>query len=221
MGVSIKKSGIAVASGQNILPNLIWNGNAVNGSSKWAGWATATNRSIEYIDGKYWFHHTSDNTGSKYGGWYQDNNTTDQSGSGFKPNTNYTVSAIWFASASANVRFWFHMRSTEGGANISQPATTFTIDTEPKRYYFTFNSGTNASYTINRFNLMMGSLNMTSAVDIYFTDVKMEEGSIMTPYIPNVNDAIYVSGGHAFIENDESLASFGRDYVIGESFHEY
>ena len=220
MSVSVRKTGILTCGGTGVGINLVWNGNALAGSSKWGNWATATGQSIELIDGKYWFHHISDSTGTKYGGWYQDNNTTTASAT-ITPSTNYTVSAIWFASASTSCRFWLHMRSTEGGNNISQLLSTFTVGTEPERFFFTFNSGSNANYTINRFNLMMGSVNCTSANHVYFTDVKMEEGTIATPYCPNEHDGIYISDWCSVFEQDCSLASFGADYIVGESIYEY
>lgn len=221
MSVSVRKTGILTCGGTGVGINLVWNGNALNSSTKWGKWSTATGNSVEFIDGKYWFHHISDGTGTKYGGWYQDNNSSDQSSTGFKPNTNYTLSALWFASANTNVRYWLHMRSTEGGANISQLLTTFTVGVVPARYYYTFNSGTNANYTINRFNLMMGSVNCTSENHVYFTDVKMEEGTIATPYCPNVHDGIYVSDECGVFECSYSCASFGTDYSVGGIFYEY
>ena len=168
------------------LRNLIWNGNANQGGLKWTTWGTATNRGIEDINGKRWFHHVSDDTGSKYGGFNQDG-----TGEAIKPNTYYTISATMYASASTQMRFWFHMRSTDGGANITQMAKTFNITTTPMTYSYTFNSGSNATYNINRFNCMIGSINNTSANDVYVTDIIMVEGQLISQYTPNPNDSAY------------------------------
>ena len=220
MGASIKKTGVILADGTGIGENLILNGNAVefNGTYvsgatyHWKNWATSSLREIVYKDGKWWFHCKSP-ASTTYGGFHQDG--TDVA---IKPNTNYTVSAIWFASSECNCRFWFHMRSTEGGGNISQPSTNLTVTPTPTRFTFTFNSGSNATYTINRFNLMMGPAATTEGIDVYFTDVKLEEGSIATPWIPNEADELYV-GKPGFIEGSE-IASIGDDYIVGDEFYE-
>lgn len=161
--------------------NLVLNSNALQGTQFWNNWGTATNRSIVEINGKKWFHHTSDSTGTKYGGFSQNSY-----GNGidipWAPNTQYTISALVFASADTPCRFWFHMRSSEGGANISQPSKNFTATTIPQIYSYTFNSGTNASYTINRFCIMIGSINSTQANDVYVTNIKIEKGSQATSW---------------------------------------
>lgn len=172
------------------LHNLIQNGNANQGTEKWTNWGTATNRSIVNINGKNWFHHTSDASGNKYGGFNQDGTNEE-----IKPNTDYTISALIYASGPTQVILWFHMRSTEGGANISQPSKTFTVSTTPTICTYTFNSGTNANYTINRFNIMIGSRNNSSANDVYVTDIIMTEGTTAVSYIPNPNDSAYIALG--------------------------
>lgn len=183
---------------ENLIANsnaIEFNGTYVSGSAHhWSNWTNATNRSIEYIDGKYWFHYKTPAT-TTYGGFNQDhaNNTSQPS---IKPNTNYTVSATWFASAECNCIFWFHMRSSEGGANLCQLSKQISVTTTPTRFSYTFNSGSDATYTINRFNLMMGSYHHTTeGIDVYFTDVKMEESSVATPWIPAKTDTLYSDMG--------------------------
>ena len=198
MSTFITKQGIILADGEPSyeIPNknLIFNGDAseFNGvwtpgaTYHWGNWASATDRSIVKISDRWWFHCKSP-ASDKYGGFYQDQ-TLNGDSIRIKPNTKYTVSAIWFASEECNCRFWFHMRSSEGGANISQQYKNITVTTYPQRFSFTFNSGTNADYTINRFNLMMGPVHTTEGVDVYFTEVKMEEGEAVTDfYMPGTN----------------------------------
>lgn len=228
MSTSITKQGILLADGSNVGENLILNGNALayNGtyvagaSGHWTNWSSSvTVRSIEHIYGKDWFHFQQPSSG--YGGFNQNPSTTGNVIE-IKPNTYYTVSGIWFASVPVHGRYWLHLRSTEGGANISQRATVLEITTAPTRYFFTFNSGSSSSYTINRFNLMCGGYFQTgdtAGADVYFTDIKMEEGQIATPYTPSSLDDIYV-GDHGFFEGSDK-GSIGKGYMEGNEFYEY
>lgn len=225
MSTSITKQGILLADGVEVGENLILNGNAVefNGTyvsgaiHHWANWSNSSDRSIEHVYGKDWFHFKTPAT-TTYGGFYQDH-IVNGDAIRIKPNTKYTVSAIWFASAETNGVYWFHWRSSEGGVNLSQNYQTFTVTTTPQRITRTFTSGTNATYTVNRFNLMMGVYHHSAeGVDIYFTDVKMEEGEIATPWTPATTDDIYV-GDHGFFEGSDK-GSIGKGYMEGNEFYE-
>ena len=211
MSTSITKQGIIFADGESSyqIPNhnLVFNGDAseFNGTwtpgatHHWGNWGSASDRSIVKISDRWWFHCKSP-ASTTYGGFYQDQTLTNNQAV-IKPNTNYTVSAIWFASAECSCRYWFHMRSSDGGANISQPFKNITVTTNPQRISFTFNSGTNADYTINRFNLMMGPVYTTDGIDVYFTEVKIEEGDEVTDfYMPGNNLVLnsYDYSGWAF-----------------------
>lgn len=224
MSTSINKSGVWYADGSDINKNLILNGNIVGEpenssrvSSMWINWSYGSDRSVESAFGMNWLHFkTGDNT--KYGGFYQDNNVQNPV-QVISPNTDYTVSALVFASEPTNCIFWFHLRSTEGGANISQPSKQFTTTTEPKLYSFTFNTGSNATYTINRFSLMIGYYKGVEGVDVYFTNIKLEEGSIATPWIPNESDEIYILNTQGFNEGRQ-IASVSKGSLNGNSFIE-
>lgn len=178
--------------------NLIRNSNAAefNGTwvsgtiHHWSRWNQATDNSIELINGKYWFHCKSP-ASTSYGGFAQDH-TLNGDVYRIKPNTQYTVSATWFASAECNCCYWFHWRSSEGGAyNLSQTAKNFTVTTSPQRISATVTSYNHADYTVDRFNLMIGPRATTEGVDIYFTDVKFEEGDTATQWLPSKYDDIY------------------------------
>lgn len=158
--------------------NLVINGDARNGLTNWSNWGTATGRQVITIGNKKWFTFKTDANGN-YGGFSQDRGIAL-----YKPNTQYTISALMYASASASGRLWVHTRSTEGGANLAQYLTTVTVTTSPAIYNFTFNTGTNASYTINKVNLMIGAINTTSSLDFYISDIKIEEGTKATNWVP-------------------------------------
>ena len=228
MSVSFKRNGSVSASGSGIGANYVMNGYPVNNLQNWTSWGTASDRTVEYKNGLYWLHHKSnDGTGTyTYGGFsqnsYGNNNGADNSQIPIAPNTYYTISALWFASASTGCRYWLHMRSSEGGANLKQMTKDFTIGTEPQWVYYTFNSGTDATYTIDRFGFMLGSIGNSAVNDVYCTYIKFEEGQIPTPYIPCASDTFYMSAASSFIEKPYSnLISAGRDFLVGETIYEY
>lgn len=226
MGTSITKSGILLADGTGVGENLIVNSNAgilstsSSGVANWNKWAKATGQSIEAIDGKTWFHCVSPDS-TKYGGFNQNyvNRGLESGEKEIKPNTYYTVSGIWFASEECTCRYWFHMNSTDGGGNISQPSKVITVTTVPTRLYFSFNTGSSATYEINRFNLMLGPVFAQEGIDVYFTDIKMEEGQIATPWCLSSRDVNY-TGTHSFFEG-YNPASIGDGYSTANEFYEY
>lgn len=229
MSVNLTEQGIWKADGNEIGSNLIWDGNAIeyNGnyissstSGHWGNWGNATDRSVVYIDGKWWFHHKSVTSSNTYGGFYQDQNCRLGKIPEIKPDTYYTVSGWWFASSETQCRYWTHMRSTEGGVNISQLVYSFMVNTEPQYVVWTFNSGHNDNYTINLFNMMIGSAYNPDReiADVYFTNIKMEEGQIATPYIQNQHDLSYITDSHGFFEGYN--AKIWEGSIGGEEFIE-
>ena len=165
--------------------NLVINGDARNGLTGWSNWGTASSRQVIPVNNKKWFTFKTDVNGN-YGGFSQDRGIAL-----YKPNTQYTISALMYASANASGRLWVHTRSTEGGANLAQYLTTVNVTTSPALYTFTFNTGTNTSYTINKLNLMIGAVNTTSALDFYISDIKIEEGIKATFWVPCKEESGY------------------------------
>ena len=164
----------------------------------WTNWGTSawnTNSSREKIlgdDGRTWAHIVQ-NTSDGYGGYACDpayNSIVIDS------SKRYTWSCLAKAGAKENAEIvlWCHWRSTEGGANLSQNTKRFLLTSNPQRISWTLPQYTNATYTVNRINLMMGTYG-TGNNEIYFTDVKFEEGEIATPWIPNPADAAYTALG--------------------------
>ena len=162
----------------------------------WTNWGTSawnTNSSREKIlgdDGRTWAHIVQ-NTSDGYGGYACDpayNSIVIDS------SKRYTWSCLAKAGAKENAEIvlWCHWRSTEGGANLSQNTKRFLLTSNPQRISWTLPQYTNATYTVNRINLMMGTYG-TGNNEIYFTDVKFEEGEIATPWIPNPADAAYTA----------------------------
>ena len=55
--------------------------------------------------------------------------------------------------------------------------------------------------------------------DLYFRDLKLEKGSVATPWIPNPNDDIYTDAENGFFE-DNAIASISKGYVCSNEFYE-
>ena len=223
MSTSITKSGILIADGIGVGENLIINSNAAefddeyDSNHHWTNWSNATDRTIEDIDGKRWFHCKSP-TSDKYGGFTQNSSIDEVE---FNPDTDYTVSATFFSSAECNCRLWVHVQSSEGGGNIFQRFANFTVTPTPARYSFTFNSSHHATYTIDKFRLMVGPSYTTEGIDVYFTDVKFEEGSVLTPWTPSVHDNLYVGSELGFDEESfEDNARIASGYMQAREFYE-
>lgn len=167
--------------------------------NKWVNWranatwdSTNTREKILGDDGKTWAH-IIQNTTDGYGGYACDPSYNQIV---IDSSKKYTWSCIAKAGAKENAEIvlWYHWRSTEGGANLSQSAKKFQLTSNPQRISWTLPQYTNDTYTVNRINLMMGTSG-TGNNEIYFTDVKFEEGSRPTPWLPNPADTKYAALG--------------------------
>lgn len=167
--------------------------------NKWVNWranatwdSTNTREKILGDDGKTWAH-IIQNTTDGYGGYACDPSYNQIV---IDSSKRYTWSCIAKAGTKENAEIilWCHWRSTEGGNNLSQNSKKFQLTSNPQRISWTLPQYTNATYTVNRINLMMGTSG-TGNNEIYFTDVKFEEGSRPTPWLPNPADAAYSALG--------------------------
>lgn len=158
--------------------------------SQWTNWSNATTtREKVVINGKTWAH-LIQTSNSGYGGYAIDPSGNEIIIDNTKKYT-WSCTAMAGTSTNAEIILWFHWRSTEGGSNIAQNNKKFLLTTNPQRISYTIDpSIVNTSYTINRINLMMGTSG-TANNEVYFTDIKFEEGSIATPWCPNSSDELY------------------------------
>jgi len=178
-------------------PNLLKKQIKESAWSLW-GYGDATREKVT-IGNKVWAHVIQNNT-TRYDGYSinPDNNgiVTDQ-------NHQYIISFMAKRGnnqPNSEIVVWWHWRSTEGGANIAQNSIRVNIsDDTPHRYSCVISKCTDTTYDVNRINIMMGSYKANN--EIYFTDVKFEEGDVATPWIPNEEDAEYTALG--FNDNTE------------------
>ena len=166
-------------------------------SSKWVNWAGAvlTTREKIEINGKIWAHvvQGSESSGSGYGGYTcgpADNKIE------IDATKQYTLSVLAKRGIATNsiIRLWCHWRSSEGGGNLAQNSIDIPLTKDIQRVSVTWTAPTNDTYTVNRINLMIGSAKPDN--ELYFTDIKFEEGSKPTPWMPNPEDEIYSKLGY-------------------------
>ena len=195
MGVEFKKTGVISAGGDVINPNLL----AIQlDNTHWPAWGyDIGTREKVIINGKTWAHVAQGSEETRYGGFYCDpayNLIV------IDPTKRYTWSCTAMAgnATNAEIILWNHWRSTEGGANLAQYTQRFNLTKEPTRIIWTMPQYTHATYTVNRINLMMGSYKADN--EIYFTDVKFEEGTTGTAWLPHENEIGSINGGHGMIE---------------------
>ena len=160
----------------------------------WSLWGNgdATREKIT-IDNKVWAHVIQNDT-TRYDGFTI---SPENNGIIIDHNRQYVIS--FTAKKGSNqpnseIIIWWHWRSTESGANISQSSVKINIsDNTPHRYSYIIPKYSNATYDVNRINIMMGSYKANN--EVYFTDIKFEEGDTATSWIPNKEDAEYTALG--------------------------
>lgn len=172
--------------------------------SQWTNWSNATTtREKIVINGKTWAH-LIQTSSSGYGGYAISPSDNEIIIDNTKKYT-WSCTAMAGTNTNAEIILWFHWRSTEGGSNITQGSKKFLLTTNPQRISYTIDpSIVNTSYMINRINLMMGTSG-TANNEVYFTDIKFEQGSIATPWCPNEADELATTiGMNNNIEYDTS-----------------
>ena len=215
MSVQIYKTGIVSASGDAINANLV---RPQIGDSKWILWGSnvGTREKIE-IDGKIWAHIVHGES-TAYGGYTCDPSSNEIV---IDPTKRYIWSCVAKAgnATNAEIIFWYHYRSTEGGANLSQNFSRINLTSKPTQISYLLPQYTHATYTVNRINLMMGSYK--SYNEIFFTDIKVEEGTTSSVWIPHSAESTPVCNVHGFVETTQIPTQFYEDRIDTIDFIEY
>ena len=191
MSTSITKSGILIADGSGIGENLIQNGYGNSIGTTWI--AEGCTLTVE----DDCFKITSTSTNKRI----YDN-----------------VSNVWNSGEVYTVSFL--ARSDTDGAvinasrSIANFSPNFTLSTEWKQYSGIITSTvTAATGTL--------SIRLVTASTVYLKLVKLEKGSIATPWIPNINDDLYTSSEIGFDEGSfEGNARMASGYMQSREFYE-
>lgn len=113
-----------------------------------------------------------------------------------------SVSNVWTANQVYTVSFL--ARATTNGivCNMSRSVANFspnfTLTTEWKRYSGTITSTETASGGTLSFRIV------TATAEVYITNIKLEKGTVCTPYIPGASDPNYTTMGYNNTEFDTS-----------------
>lgn len=148
----------------------------------WNNWGACTIRQVDTIDGVNYAHIKTH--GTKWAGLAQNLGTP------LDVSSDYTLSFRAFSPTSHSMCFGFHWCNSSGSI-ISQSWFEQSLTTNPAYYTIKIRSGS----TADKFNMMIG-WNTDEVAEIYFTDVKIEKGTVPTPWIPHTSDSTYSSMGY-------------------------
>ena len=175
-----KLDGWSGGTGENLVWNSNWNKNSTSPPESWTNWGSPPTREIVQIHNKYWLHVISNTT--QYQGYSQ--NWTKRAGFGeISAGEILTVSfTAYLASAASIAPIGIHWCNTSSTI-VSQVWTTTSLTATPTRYSFTYTTPANCA----GFNIMVGD-NTNTAHEIWITDIKVERGSVATPWSPAPED---------------------------------
>lgn len=175
-----KLDGWSGGAGENLVWNSNWNKNSTSPPESWTNWGSPPTREIVQINNKYWLHVISNTT--QFQGYSQ--NWTKRVGFGeISAGEILTVSfTAYLASAASIAPIGIHWCNTSSTI-VSQVWTTTSLTATPTRYSFTYTTPANCA----GFNIMVGD-NTNTAHEIWITDIKVERGSVATPWSPAPED---------------------------------
>ena len=174
-------------------PNIAIN---TNDNSKWH-WSMETGDYTETYeecdDGSTWCVFTRGSAAT--GSWSYISYPDINSASGYKVSTNYTISFDVYLTTGAT--FTCSLRQV----NFSNPLTVSNVKTQyiqpntPTRVSITVTTVDTLPTTLGSQCLYMAGFTQPSGCIIKLKNLKIEEGSVATPWCPNVNDALYSTLG--------------------------
>ena len=220
MSVSFGKNGIVTTSeievGENLMPNSLQmqlgSANASTGTWRTAGSNTMTRSRVQIDDITYGFQNVGTQTandGSCYG----------IDSFPMVGNTKYTISfdARLTDGTEGYAGFAIQSCTVNGGSYIKVDKNYYVTPlTEGwTRCWVTFTTNSSA----NR-NIYIGITTGSTSVTTQMCRVKLELGSIPTPWIPNANDYGVVPTSHGFAEQN-TFMSVHEDYITTPEFIEY
>lgn len=110
------------------------------------------------------------------------------------------------------VRMWDYVNNNASQCNLSK--TISNTEWEHFSKTFTYNGGVTSDNVTN----VGPAFGISGAGSIEYCAMKLEEGSIATPWTPNPNDDLY-TGEHGFFEGS-NIASIGKGYFNANEFYE-
>ena len=128
------------------------------------------------------------------------------------------VSNVWQSGQIYTVSFFAKAETTGTQINMSRSISdfsqNFTLTKDWEKYIGTINS----TLTATGGTL---SIKLLSAATVYIKFIKLEKGSVATPWIPNPTDTIYVSDSVGFSEEGNKAKIWSCGSVTGNEFIQF
>ncbi len=228
MGINLLKQGVLIATGnevnENLMPNSIemqlGSANPSQGIWRLAGSTTMSKERVLILDSPI---------GKCYG--FQNSGTqTVNDGSCYgidsfprEANTVYTIS-MWARTTNGVEAYagynLYSLTSYDKGSH-SKVDKNYRVTTLPSSGAWTLCWLTYTTNSSTTGNIYIGITTGEEATITQMCGVKIEKGDKATPWIPNKNDAIYISSDVAFEEISEEPVLFGKDWITANEFYEF
>lgn len=194
MGINLTKQGVLSSTGEGVNPNF-YTGNGIVKCGN--GISTCINNG--YVHHSEW---TSSGTGRAQG-------------LGFNGRTGpWTVSFDIKSSVDATIT----IDVCDKGYSKATYGTNLTKDTWMHKS-FVITTATDKYNTSSAYNGFV-DFNYSTAGTLDIINLKVEEGTKETPWIPSVNNANYISSTVPFIESSGEEVAFGNAWVRANDFYE-
>lgn len=215
MSTSINKNGVWYADGSDINPNLVTSltgsayGSGERSELSWCNLSGGNGTNTIVRDesapvGNYICRITGNTSGNKDAAQYDTSNP-------YKLSGKYTMSAFYRGYGTSLLRIW---NRTTGKQSVYK-ALSFNTNGMWQLVTYTFDAPSDANGT-NVIGFLFG---ITGSSEADICGMKVEEGSIATPWIPNESDEIYILNTQGFNEGRQ-IASVSKGSLNGNSFIE-
>lgn len=215
MSTSINKNGVWSADGSEINENLVTSltgsayGSGERSQLSWCNLSGGNGTNTIVRDesapiGNYVCRFAGNTSGNKDAAQYDTDNPYELSGK-------YTMSALYKGHGTSLLRIW---NRTTGKQSVAK-STAFNTNGAWKLITYTFDAPSDANGT-NVIGFLFG---ITGSSEADMCGMKVEEGSVATPWIPNISEEIYISNEQGFNEG-YNTASVNPGSLNSNSFIE-
>ena len=192
-------------SGINLVINSNFS-NKANKAYKWNNWGSPTTREIITKDGKNWAHIVSNKT--LYQGYWQVLND------GIEKNTEYIFSVLAYGGKETpkqGISMGLHFNKADETIYQQFWKNNIALSSTPERYTVSFK--TPNIDDLHHIIFMIGVNDTQNIHDIYFTDIKIEKGTVASSWTPALQDLVGIGVSSTSVTYQE--ASSGTTVPTG------